>query len=127
MMIIKENSNSGMFLVSEDSKVNMECLSDLEKGRFKVHKDFFDYNFEDLATTSSFIIYKEVILKVTKTNNYKKIIIIFILKKMPGQKVYLYVLLCLIFAKSSIAFCPCPFITLIFIKADYSSIDYFIV
>ena len=55
----REFQSSGMFLVSEDSKVNMECLSDLEKGRFKVHKDFFDYNFEDLATTSSFIIYKK--------------------------------------------------------------------
>ena len=55
----REFQSSGMFLVSEDSKVNMECLSDLEKGKFKVHKDFFDYNFEDLATTSSFIIYKK--------------------------------------------------------------------
>tara|TARA_E500000178_G_C17017089_1_gene753556 strand:+ start:1102 stop:2037 length:936 start_codon:yes stop_codon:yes gene_type:complete len=56
----KQFENSRMIMIAEDNTVNIEVLSNLKEGKFKVHEDFLNYRFEDLATTSSWLMYKKI-------------------------------------------------------------------
>jgi SAM-dependent methyltransferase len=50
-----------MSLLNEDNVVSQKIVKQLQESKFKVHKDFWKYDLTELATTSSWLIFKKKI------------------------------------------------------------------